>query len=195
LLPLLIAGDIIAEAYYRRQAVWPRLLRLLPWAAAGIFLGYLAMGRLADSQFRPMLGAVILALLAANLWRERRPAAAFPGRWWFAAVMGLLAGVTTMFANAAGPVMTIYLLAMGLEPAEFIATGAWFFFIVNCLKVPFSVSLGLINRDSMLLDAQLVALVGAGALLGILLLRRLPSRAFNRIVQVLTLAAALRMMW
>ena len=120
LLPLLMAGDVIAVTYYRRMAVWPRLVRLLPWTAAGIVLGYLAMDRLAEARFRPLLGAVIIVLLAVNFWRERRPNASFPSRWWFAAVMGLLAGITTMFANAAGPVMVIYLLAMGLPRTEFI---------------------------------------------------------------------------
>lgn len=195
LLPLLIAGDIIAVLYYRQRAVWPKLLRLLPWAAAGVVLGYLAMGRIADAQFQPLLGAVILGLLALNLWRERRPAASFPGRWWFAAAMGLLAGVTTMIANAAGPVMVIYLLAMGLSRTEFIATGAWYFFLVNCLKVPFSMSLGLINRGSLALDAPLALAVAAGAAIGIGLAKRIPEKAFNRLVQVLTLAAAVRMLW
>ena len=62
------------------------------------------------------------------------PGIAWPFSW--------LAGSTTMIANAAGPVMTIYLLACRLPKFEFVGTAAWFFFAINLLKVPFSASLG-----------------------------------------------------
>ena len=43
MLPLLVAGDLFALAYYRRHAVWRHVLRLLPWAVAGILIGHQAM--------------------------------------------------------------------------------------------------------------------------------------------------------
>ena len=45
----------------------------------------------------------------------------------FAWTMGLLAGVTTMMANAAGPIFVLYALAVGLPKYELVGTGAWFF--------------------------------------------------------------------
>jgi hypothetical protein len=45
---------------------------------------------------------------------------------------------------------------------EFIGTSAWFFFILNWLKVPFSVSLGLISAQSLAFDAVLAGGVVAG---------------------------------
>jgi uncharacterized membrane protein YfcA len=100
-----------------------------------------------------------------------------------------------MVANAAGPVMMIYLLSMRLPKKEFIGTSAWFFFIVNIVnwvKVPFSVSLGLITAQSLLLDAVLAAGVIAGAVAGAFIARRIPEKAFAVVMQVLTLAAASR---
>ena len=38
-LPMLVLGDLIAVTTYRRHAVWSHLLKLLPWAAAGVVLG------------------------------------------------------------------------------------------------------------------------------------------------------------
>lgn len=45
--------------------------------------------------------------------------------------LGALAGATTMLANAAGPVMTIYLLAARLAKYEFMGASAWFYCLTN----------------------------------------------------------------
>ena len=50
--------------------------------------------------------------------------------------------------NAAGPIMSLYLLAMRLPKEAFIGTGAWYFFILNCFKVPISVGQGLITSGA-----------------------------------------------
>jgi uncharacterized membrane protein YfcA len=195
LLPLFILGDAFAVLYYRRSAAWTHLVKLLPWAIAGIVIGYLLMGRVDDKLMRPILGAVVLLMLAGSLWWDlsTRGKAGVPTAMWFAAVMGLLAGATTMVANAAGPVMMIYLLSMRLPKKEFIGTSAWFFFIVNWIKVPFSVSLGLITAQSLLLDAVLAGGVITGAVAGIFIVRRIPEKAFALVMQGLTLAAAIRL--
>ena len=192
LLPLLITGDAVAVIWYRRHARWEHLLRLLPWALVGIVGGFFALKWVDDRQLRPVLGALILVLLAISFWRDRvtKGKAEVPTTWWFAAVAGLLAGATTMMANAAGPIMLLYLLAMKLPKEEFIGTGAWFFAAVNWVKVPFSAGLGLITPQSLLLDATLAGGVLAGAVVGILVANRLPQKLFAVGMQVLTAAAA-----
>jgi uncharacterized membrane protein YfcA len=195
LLPLLIVGDIFAVAYYRRHAVWKYLVKLFPWAGAGIIIGYFAMGRITDAQFRPIIGGITLLMLAVNFWRTatRGKEAPIPTQWWFAAIIGLLAGITTMIANAAGTVMLIYFLAMRLPKTEFIGTSAWYFFVLNLFKVPFSASLGFINTQSLLLNVKLAPVVLVGAVIGILVARRIPEKAFAIVIQVLALASAIRL--
>jgi uncharacterized protein len=201
LLPLLIAGDIFVVIAYHQHAVWRHLVRLLPWALAGIVLGYIAMGHINDRQMRPILGGLVIVMLAISLWRDlareraravRGPDAAeppLPTQWWFAAIAGLIAGATTMVANAAGPIMMIYLLSMRLPKNEFLGTSAWYFFILNVVKVPFSLSLGLITVPSLTLDAILVPLVIGGAVAGLFVARRLPEKAFTYSVYGLSFIA------
>ena len=107
-----------------------------------IAAGYLLMLKISDRQLAPVIGCIVLAMLAlkARTMRsqngpEERPIQA--GRW-FGRLMGFAAGVTTMMANAAGPVMVLYLLAMGMENADLWARPPGFF-IINWTKVPFSV--------------------------------------------------------
>lgn len=195
-LPMLITADLFAVVYYRRKAVWSHLVRLVPWAAAGIVIGWLIMDRITDDQLQPVIGMIVLTLLIVNAWRRHRSDAdtAIPHQWWFAAGIGLLAGITTMMANAAGPIMVIYLVAMRLPKTAFIGTGAWYFFLLNWFKVPFSANLDLITRESLVVNLMVVPVIAIGALLGILVLRRIPQRWFTVMVEVLAALAAVKLL-
>jgi uncharacterized membrane protein YfcA len=196
LLPLLLVGDCVAVATYRQHADWGRILRLLPWVAVGIVVGAVAVGTVDDRQMRILIGGVLLFLLVAHLLTARTEVVrALTKHPVVVGPVGALAGSTTMIANAGGPVMALYLLAARKPVLEFLGTSAWFFFLVNLAKVPFSVGLGLITPASLLFDALLVPAVLAGALVGRLILRRLDRAWFERVTLVLTAVAAVRLLW
>jgi uncharacterized membrane protein YfcA len=196
LLGILILADLFAIAYHRRNARWRHVLRLLPAAFAGIVAGYFGLKVVSDRQLKPIIGAIVLVMLAVNYWRTRTKGkdAPIPTQWWFALGLGFMAGVTTMMANAAGPIMIIYLLAMRLPKIEFVGTGAWFFFVINWLKVPFSAKLQLMTVESVKLDLMMLPFIAAGAVVGIFLLKRIPQKAFTAIVQILAAAAAVKLL-
>jgi hypothetical protein len=183
--------------------VWRHIARLIPWALAGIVVGWIIMGRIDDRVMRPVLGAALIVIIAVNVWHNVKRAAAarkgipiedtVPDAWWFSALFGLAGGVTTMISNAAGAILTVYLLSMRLPRDEFIGTSAWYFLIVNVIKVPFSINLGLITVPSLLLDAVLAAGVAAGSIVGVLTARRIPQKAFVIVAQALAFASAVRM--
>ena len=193
MLPMLIAGDIFSVCYYRHHASWPHLLRLAPWAIVGVLVGACALGRLNDTQIRPLIGGIVLALVACNFWLKRHPEhrEAFVRSHLLAAAVGVLGGLTTMIANAAGPVMVIYLLAMGLPKNAFLGTSAWFFFCVNLFKVPFSAGLGLITLSSLRFNLILLPAILLGAWLGVRFARRLPEKAFAIVAETLAVVGAL----
>lgn len=197
LLGILILGDVFAATYYRHHAQWPHVLRLLPATFAGIVAGYFGLKAVTNEQLRPIIGAIVLVMLAVNYWRTKaeREDSRIPRQWWFAVSLGFLAGFTTMMANAAGPVMIVYLLAMRLPKFQFVGTAAWFFFVVNWLKVPFSASLELMTAESVKLDLLMLPFIAAGAATGIMVLKRIPQKAFNTVVQILAAAAAIRLLW
>lgn len=195
ILPMLIAGDIIGVTYYRRHAEWKYLFRLFPWTVTGVLAGWLSLGRLNDAQIRPLIGGIVLIMLVLNFWRQRYADLdnRIPHSWWFAAVIGLLAGFTTMVANAAGTIMIIYLLAMSLPPAAFLGTSAWYFLLVNVFKVPFSAQLGLITPASLTFNAVLLPCIATGAWLGIRFAQRIPRKVFESLVQVLAAVGAINL--
>ncbi len=195
-LPLLICGDIFAVTAYRRHADWTHLWRLFPWAALGVLIGFVALGRIDDRQARLLVGVIILALLGLHVVRRMRSKSDEPEHAaWFAPSIGVLAGFTTLVANAAGPLMAIYLLAMRLPKMEFVGTGAVFFLLLNLFKVPFMAGLGLINAQSLLLNAVLVPAVIVGALIGRAILTRINQKLFETLALVLSAAAGVRLLW
>lgn len=192
ILPLLIVGDIFAVGYYRRHAVWSHLLRLMPWALVGIVAGWRVLDWIDNAQLKRVVGVIIIVLLAVEYWRGRSSGEMTTrGRWWFAAGIGVLAGFTTMLANAAGPLVIIYFLAMKLEKETFIGTSAWYFLILNCVKVPFFAEQRMITGELLRVNAVLVPAILAGAVGGVLILKRIPQRLFAGAVRVLVLAMAL----
>lgn len=200
-LPVLITADLVAVAVYRRHAVWAQLIRLVPWAAVGVIAGYLALGQVDDRQAKPLIGAILLVLVVLHGWRLRQrvhapvPEDTGPQRPWFRAMVGILAGFTTMIANAAGPLMTLYLLAMRLPKLAFIGTTAWYFLLLNLFKVPFSVGLGLISVPTLTLDLRLAPAAVLGALAGRVLMRAIKQEAFETMVLVLTFLTALTLVF
>ena len=197
LLGVLILADLFAIFYHRRNAKWGHVLRLLPAAFAGIVAGYFGLKVVNDRQLKPIIGGIVLIMLGINYWRtrtrgEEKPV---PAQLWFAVALGFMAGVTTMMANAAGPIMIIYLLAMRLPKVEFVGTAAWFFFVINWLKVPFSANLELMTAESVKLDLMMLPFIAAGAIAGIFFLKRIPQKGFTAIVRILTAAAAIKLLF
>ena len=109
--------------------------------------------------------------------------------------MGVLGGITTMLANAAGPVIALYLLAVSLPKLRLVATGAWFFFVLNIAKIPFSANLGFITTESLLIDLVLAPCVIVGLIFGLMVVRRLPQKLFDTFLLAFTAVAAIRMIF
>jgi hypothetical protein len=196
---ILICADVVAVTAYRREANWRQLLRLFPWTAVGVVLGYVAFGQIDGQQLGRFIGVILVVLVALHLWRKygSRAAAApaAPPARWLAPLVGATAGCTTMVANAAGPVMVIYLLAMNLPKMEFIGTTAWFFLAVNLFKLPFSYGLGLIDWGALLVALPLMPFAIAGAVFGRLIIPHINQQLFELIALLLTLAAGVRLLF
>ncbi len=195
LLPLLIAGDVVAVALYRRHGRLGTLLRLLPGVIPGLLLGAVFVANVDDKAMSLAIGCILLALGALQLYL-RRPGAMVKVRdtgtvhigWTLAA--GALAGFATMTANAGGSVMTLYLIMAGLPMLEMLGTGAWFFLAVNLLKVPLSTSLDLMNASTLLMAGVLVPAMVAGALVGHRTVRRMGQQQFELAALLLGMVSA-----
>lgn len=197
-LPMLIIGDVFAVAYYRRDAQWRFVVKPLLWAAVGIATAYLLIRIFhlndKDQFLGRLIGGIVLGVLVLGEYVRRKQSLTVPHTWWFAALIGVLGGFTTMVANAAGPIWIVYLLALQLDKKEFLGTNAWIFLILNTFKLPFSYDLGFISADSLLFNFKMLPFIAAGAFLGIRVAKGLPVKTFNLIVKVFAGIAAVKLL-
>ena len=199
----LIGGDIFAVFFYRRNADWGHLLRLFPWAAGGVIVGALTLwlGRIDNDTARHLIGAILLVLIVADFIRrygqrgQEDSLQRLLKKRWAAGLTGMIAGITTMIANAAGPVMTLYLLAADLPKYVFLGTSAWYFLVLNLFKVPFSLGLGMITWDSARISLFMLPFVVLGALAGRWIVGYIDEKRFVQIALGLTLIASVRLLF
>ncbi len=196
-LPMLIAGDVMAMLMYGKHADWSYIRSMMPPALVGVVVAWLVMNEIDESYYRPLIGAIILSLAALQILRMVRPKwfNNMPHATWFAWGMGILVGVTTMLANAAGPVYGLFLLAIGLPKREFVGTAAWFFLLLNVVKIPFSWNLGLIRVNTLVINALLIPLILVGLGLGRAIIHRIPQRAFDLAILGFSALAAIHMLF
>jgi uncharacterized membrane protein YfcA len=195
-LPMLIVGDITAVRTFHRHARWDYIRRMLPPACIGVAISAWWMRSISEAVYKPIIGGIILGLTILQVARMQKPGwfGSVPHTRLFAWTIGLVAGCATMLANAAGPVFTIYCLAVSLPKLEFVGTSAWFFLIVNAFKIPFSIALGLIHGSTLLLNLVLSPLIVAGLLAGRWLMARIPQRTFDLLLLAFAAVAAIRLM-
>lgn len=192
LLPMLIMADWFAVSWYNRHASWKHILRLMPWALAGIAAGGLVGGKISENTFTRMIAVMVIAGIGLMLWQDLRgKKMQVPDYPWFAALLGLAGGFASMAGNAAGPVMALYLLSMRLPKNNYIGTAAWFFFIVNLVKVPVHVFYWkTISLHSLVIDLVSIPAILAGAFAGVYLVRLIPEKAYRWFIIASTLVSS-----
>lgn len=194
-LPLLIVCDLIVYPLFRRHATWREVWPLLLPCLVGVAVGTLAMGKMDDTLVRRSIGMIIVTMLALLCLRPRISRLAqlpdAPGFRWAAS---LSIGISTMMANAAGPIYSIYGLVRHLEKKHFLGLGARLFLLLNLLKFPFGWELGIISPGSLAIDLVFVPAILAGIFFGRQILEHINQLLFERLLLLFALAAAMRML-
>ena len=196
-LPLLIVGDLVALTRYRTYANWPLIFRLMPGVLVGILITAVLFTVMPVWMLTRMLGLLILISVILEIRRRskkvvvRVPEGETPRRRVLASFFGVLAGMTSMAANAGGTAMSLYLAHMRVTTLTFMGTSAWFFFGVNLVKVPIVVQLDLLSWETLKVNLLFLPLLGLGTLVGIFIFKHLDERKFYAIALGLSSAAAL----
>jgi len=196
LLPILILQDWVSLISFRR-AVDKRVL-LLPLAGAvvGTLVGYFAAAWIQDGHIRLIVG-IIAVVFSLNWWiglvqkrADGPPPGDAAGVFW-----GAVAGFTSFISHAGGPPYQIYSLPQRLGPEKLAGTTAWFFAIVNLLKVPPYFMLHQFSAENLTISAALAPVAVITTLAGVWLVRRVDSLIFYRIVYGMLLLVGLNLIW
>ena len=195
-LPLLIAADLMAYPAFIKHGSWRPVWRLLGPTLVGVGLGWWMLDWIDDHAARRVIGGCVLFMVVLQVSRRWHP------EWFdrcagsraFGLGAGGLGGFATMMANAAGPVIQLYLMARKVPKMEMIGIGARFFLLINLLKVPLNAQLTLINQESLWVDLRLLPGVVLGVLGGRWLIRQVPQVAFEWMIVIFSAIAGLRLL-
>lgn len=195
-LPLMILADLLVYPAFRKHGSWKDVWRLLPATLLGLGGGWWLMGQIDNAVAKKIIGFVILGLLVLQVMRFLRPAALhkMAHHHAFGTGAGVMTGVTTMLANAAGPVFQLYLLSRDTPKMEMVGIGARFFLLVNLLKLPLNQNLGSIRWDTLLFNLWMAPAVVAGVWIGKKWLGKIPQKGFEWMIIGFALIAAVRML-
>lgn len=205
-LPLLIAADLMAYPAFIHHGSWRPVWKLLGPALVGLALGWWMLGWIPDADARRVIGACVLLMVALQVSKRWKPGVfdrcvESRGFGWSAGVLG---GFATMLANAAGPVIQLYLTARSVPKMELIGIGARFFLLINLIKFfllinpikgPRNAGVALINQDSLMENAKLLPAVVLGIFGGKWLIRHVPQAAFECMIVVFSAIAGLRLLF
>lgn len=193
LLPILCLADLGAIIYYRRSCSWSHLIKLLGWAVVGLFVGIAVDHFIPSAWFRYLLAFSILisvAVLVINQMKSRSEECTH--RPWLLAAYGVVGGFATMIGNAAGPIMSVYLLSVKMPKMMFVGTSAWFFMAINYIKMPLQIWVwDNIHYDSIIIGLCMIPFIAIGSVVGIYLVRAVPEEVYRKLVIWITLASAL----
>jgi uncharacterized membrane protein YfcA len=191
-LPLLVAADIMAVYYYRKDVQMKILLSILPFMILGVLTGVLVGDHISAGVFKKLMAGIILISVIIMIYISRKTTANdIEPKPKLAAVIGYAAGFTTMIGNLAGPFVNLYFIAINTSKNQFIATVAWIFFIINVFKVPFHIWVwDTINAESLYLDLKLLPVVIIGFIVGYKLISYVSDALFRKYIIAMTILGA-----
>ena len=193
ILPVLIIADVFAVISYRKDIKWKKLFGVLPWAFVGIAVALWVGSSISDSVFKKLIASVVIIVLIFMLVKE------ISGRelkanntWYLNAAIGILGGFSTMIGNAAGPILAVYFLSLDLDKNGFISTRAWFFWIINVLKLPLHILVWkTVDLHSIGFDLLLLPAIAVGSVAGFLLVKRIPEKPYRIFVIAATFVSSI----
>lgn len=183
LLPLLIVCDWGTCLIHRKHWEWRPAIQLLPACVVGILAGFLLIDYLDGIWLKRLLGVICIGFCLLRWLGTSAAESIIPG--WHSRrtlILGFLTGSSSTLAHAAGPVVAMYLLPMGLKPRTFVATSVLAFTLINLIKLPGYVALELIDISSLADSARFVFFIPIGIFLGVLALNHLSAVWFGRII-------------
>lgn len=185
LLPVYLVSDVYGIWIYRKSYSIRNLFILIPAAAIGVFAGWLFAGDTDEDVVRIIIGCVGLTFLAMRQWgrlggrRDPRLADVPRGLFW-----GSVSGFTSFVSHAGGPAFQLYVVPQQLPKMMFAGTSTILFALINWMKVPPYLALGLIDWSDWRIVAILSPVAIFGAWFGYRMTRLIPQNVFFVIVEV-----------
>ena len=183
MLPVLMLADVLAIGVHWRKWNNRLILLLIPASIVGVIIGTLFLTNAPVRLIRSVIGMIILLFAFYRLFEKSIfKKLNYTSRNWHGWLAGLVGGFTSSVAHTGGPPIAMYLLMQNLQPRVFAATLAFFFFILNYIKVPFYYFADVFNFDLLRQFLWLLPAVPLGVWVGKWLVVRVSKELFDYII-------------
>ncbi len=194
-LPMLIFADLMVYPAFRKHGSWKQVWPVFLPALAGMVVGFILLPSINNQVMKTVIGIIILTMATVQILRSfystKIQKIAMSASFRYSSA--LAGGVSTVLANAAGPIFQLYFLTIRLPKMELIGVCARFFLVANLIKLPQSAQLDLITAETMLINLYLIPLVALGIFMGKKFLHRVPQKAFEYLILFFAIVAGTRM--
>jgi len=199
LLILFLVGDLFAIGIYKKHVEWKFLKTLIFPVLCGFVVGAFYLFHSTDNSLKRTIGVVVVLLVVlfpvSQYWQKHNDDITIRYPRTLRVFLGSTAGFMSMIANSGGTPMSIYLLLRKNSVLNFLGNTAWFFFIINLAKLPFTFGLGLLDLKSLQYILPAVPTVAIGALIGRRFIAKIDLRMFQNITLVSALAVGLKLIF
>ncbi len=194
-LPMLIMADLMVYPAFRKYASWKSVWTLTWPALVGMGAGVLVLGNADNDTMRRVIGSIILLMVSLQALGRFNPEGFYRLACTrkFGFFFGSTGGLATVLANAAGPILQIYMLSRRMEKMELIGVGARFFLVINFMKLPLSASMNLLNTQTLLANIILAPAIALGVLSGKKVLTKIPQKVFEMTVITFAVIAGIKL--
>ena len=194
LLPIVLCQDAISvHAYWREWSSW-NLKILLPGAVFGLGLGYLFAAHVSDDAIRILIGLTALVFVGTTWLRQSQPKATqggvTAGLFW-----GTVSGFLSFASQGGGPPFQVFTLPQRLSKMTFVGTTAIFFAALNIIKIVPYAMLAQFTVKNVSTSLVLLPLAVFANLVGIWLIKVVPTVQFFRITYVLLFVLGWVLLW
>lgn len=191
LLPTYIVMDFWVAWIYRKSVPWSFLGPMLIPGIVGVILAAFVF-RAVDTHYLAVFLGVISFVVGVRFFVRRAlqksgsDTVLDPNVRSWPRIIGLNAssGFTSFFLMGEAPVQ-IFMLPYRLAPQIYVSVLVWYFFVVNLVKIPIVLGIGLVTIDSLWVSVALLPIMPIGIFIGKYINSRIPKDPFYNVVHVL----------
>lgn len=195
ILPIMLVQDVVSVYIYREDFNGAILRRLIPGGAVGVLIAYFTASFVSEWGVHVLLGviSVLFSIWQIAVYLRGVPALAVSkGKDRVAGVAaGVASGFSSAIAHAGSPPFQIYVMPKRLRKEVYAGTSATFFAVLNLMKLPSFVALGLFDNETLQISAVFVPLAIISSWAGARLVRIFNPHAFDLVVVSILLAVGL----
>ncbi len=203
LLPLFLVTDVWVVFIWRKMLEKRILLVMCTFGIFGQIVGWFLFDYLNDEILTVLIGAIALITAFNYAWRRISPikensveiAISVSKRiFQRGAIWCGLSGISSFVSLSGGIPAQIFLLPHALARQSFVGTLCVYFFVINIVKIPFYIEIGIFSESTLMVSLWLLLVIPIGVFIGKWLNAHLSDQIFYDISHLGLLAMGTKLL-